>query len=83
MSVHQREPDIAISEHLVVFSLWLTVSVDGFLSAFNLKALFLTNSKIKEMDLESIQEERSKKWVGRRKECLITRLQKRDSKNDL
>lgn len=76
MSVHQREPDAATSEHPVVSSLRLTGSVDGFLSAFNLKALFLTNSKIKEMDLESIQEERSKKWVGRRRECLITRLQK-------
>lgn len=76
VSVHQREPDAAASEHPVVSSLWLTGSVDGFLSTFNLKALFLTNSKIKEMDLESIQEERSKKWVGRRRECLITRLQK-------
>lgn len=76
VSVHQREPDAAASEHPVVSSLRLTGSVDGFLSTFNLKALFLTNSKIKEMDLESIQEERSKKWVGRRRECLITRLQK-------
>lgn len=59
------------------------MSVDGFLSAFNLKALFLTNSEIKEMTWKAFRKKEVKNGVGRRKECLITRLQKLDSKNDL
>lgn len=73
---HQRTTGATISEHPVASSSCLTVSVSRFLSAFNLKVLFLANAKNREMDLENIWEESTKRWAGRKEVCFITRLEK-------